>query len=132
MGRPPQSEGSDFWKRLVEAWGEAGLPTSQNAIAKEMGMDGNGVTGRWFRGDATPQAAQLIKLAKRGKVTVDWLLSGDPPRSRAVPGTPLYSLLTCWDATAETGRAHVLEAAQGQRLRHPRLPSTDARKSKSG
>jgi hypothetical protein len=132
MGRSTQSQGSEFWQRLVEAWGEAGLPTSQNGIAKELGMDGNGVTGRWYRGETIPPPAQLIKLAKRGKVTVDWLLTGDPPRSRAIPGTPLYALLTAWDGTADQGRTHVIESAQGQLVRHPRLPPPESRKAKSG
>lgn len=131
VGRPPESAGSEFWQRLVQAWGDADLPTSQNGIAKAMGMRGNGTTGRWFRGDALPTLAQLVRLAKRGNVTVDWLLTGEPPRERPAQGTPLYALLVAWAGINDDGRKHVLESAMAQRATNPRAAFRQFPDSKS-
>lgn len=131
MGRIPQSEGSPFWQRLAEALRDAGQSASQIAVAKIVGMDGNGVTGRWFRGDALPTAAQLITLAERAKVTIDWLLTGSLPRRRYPPGTSTYSLLTAWNSLDDEGQKHVMDDALAQLTVHPRLLSSEPRKRAS-
>lgn len=129
--RVPQSEGSPFWQRLAEALRDAGLSSSQIAVAKIVGMDGNGVTGRWFRGETLPTAPQLIALAERAKVTIDWLLTGSLPRRRYPPGTSTYSLLTAWNGLDDDGQKHVMDDALAQLTVHPRLLSSEPKKRAS-
>lgn len=86
-------------------------------------MDGNGSTGRWYHGDGLPELETLIDLARRGKVTVDWLLTGQLPRSSFPPNSPEGRLFVAWDGTNEEGRGHVLAVAEAQRAVNPREKS---------
>jgi hypothetical protein len=122
MPREPELEPSAFWRRLVEAWDEQGLPTSQLGIAKKLGFIGNGTTGRWYRAETLPQADELITLAKHGKVTVDWLLTGNEPKRPISPDSDLGRLLRIWSDLKPENRPHVLEAAEGKQALQDKRP----------
>lgn len=121
MGREADLPPSEFWSRLVLAWGAKGLPTSQNGVAKELGMAGNGTTGRWYRGDTKPLPEELVEIARRGDVTVDWLLTGEQPQSRVPPESELGRLLKIWSELRPENRPHLIESAEDRlaRQRHP-------------
>jgi len=114
VSRTAEAEPCEFWRRLVEAWEPKGLPTSQNGVAEWFGMKGNGSTGRWYRGDGLPETPKLIRMARAGDVTVDWLLTGNEPRSPIRPGTDLYQLLRLWAVLSSTSREHVMRTVQGE------------------
>lgn len=114
MSRKAEAEPCEFWKRLVAAWELKGLPTSQNGVAEWFGMKGNGSTGRWYRGDGKPETEKLIRMAQAGGVTVDWLLTGNEPRTPIRPGTDLDQLLRLWANLSPESREHVMRTAHGQ------------------
>lgn len=55
---------------------KAGL--SQEALAEELGVSRQAVS-KWETGDAVPEIAKLLSLAKAFNVTTDWLLSEEEP-----------------------------------------------------
>jgi hypothetical protein len=114
MPKDAQIPACDFWVRLTAAWGAKGLPTTQNGIAKALGWTGNGTTGRWYRGETFPQADELITLARRGDVTVDWLLTGREPRTSVAANSELGQLLAIWDKLKPENRRDFLKVGAGQ------------------
>lgn len=114
MGRRAEKPASEFWKRLAEAWGDEGLPTSQNGVANELGMKGNGSTQRWYRGETLPETETLIEIAKRGNVTIDWLLTERLPKHPIDKNTQLGAIHANWGRLDDTGRSHVTDAMRGQ------------------
>jgi hypothetical protein len=113
VGKRTESEPSPFWSRLMDAWTPEGLPTSQNGVATKLDMS-QGSTRRWFLGEGYPETEVLKQIADLGKVTVDWLLSGELPKSRIGPNTPLGKLMIVWEQLDPGGREHVYQAAVGQ------------------
>lgn len=116
MGKRAESEPCAFWKRLAEAWGTRELPTSQNGVATRLNMS-QGSTRRWFTGDGLPETETIMEIARLGKVTVDWLLSGHQPKTPIAPGSDLDRLLAIWGNLDHDDRSHILRAAEGQLAR---------------
>lgn len=116
MGKKAESEPCAFWKRLTEAWGTRELPTSQNGVATRLNMS-QGSTRRWFTGDGLPETETIMEIARLGKVTVDWLLSGHQPKTPIAPGSDLDRLLAIWGKLDADDRSHILRAAEGQLAR---------------
>lgn len=122
MGREAESEGSAFWQRLVECWAEKGLPTSQNGVAKSLPSEesdsktmSQGSVRRWFTGENYPAMPTLIEIARRGDVTIDWLVRGTLPKRPAQPGSPLERLLNVWELLPDEqhrGRGALLRDAE--------------------
>ena len=111
MGRPTESEPSDFWKRLVQCWGARNLPTSQNGIAKRLDMS-QGSVRRWFAGEGFPETDTLIRIANLGRVSIDWLLTGKHHSSGV--DKDLDDLLDIWDQLDGQAREHVVRSARGE------------------
>jgi hypothetical protein len=123
VGKRTESEPSPFWSRLMEAWRPKGLPTSQNGVATQLDMS-QGSTRRWFLGEGYPETDVLKEIAELGEVTVDWLLSGELPKSRIAKGTPLGRLVMVWEQLDAGGRDHVYQAAVGQLALQEPIPET--------
>lgn len=115
MGRRAESEPSPFWRRLTEAWTEQDLPVSQNGIATKMNMS-QGSVGRWFHGEGLPELETAIDLAQRGKVCVDWLLTGRLPKYPISRDPAIREIFEICLQLDETGRTTVLRAARGELL----------------
>jgi len=115
MGRRSESEPSPFWRRLTEAWAEQDLPVSQNGIATKMKMS-QGSVGRWYHGEGLPELDTAIELAERGKVCVDWLLTGRLPKYPLSRDPVLRELFEICLQLDEAGRTAVLRAARGELL----------------
>lgn len=113
MGKQAETEASDFWKRLVEAWASKGLPTSQNGIAGKLDMS-QGSTRRWYTGEGFPEIEILRKLASLGGVTIDWLLDERLPKSPIGKQTTLGKFLTLWEQLDEAGKERIHRAALGE------------------
>jgi hypothetical protein len=113
VGKRTESEPSPFWSRLMEAWTPQGLPTSQNGVATKLDMS-QGSTRRWFLGEGYPETDVLKRIADLGEVTVDWLLSGEFPKSRIGRTTTLGRFLEVWEQLDDRGKEHVHQAAVGQ------------------
>lgn len=113
MGKKTETDPSPFWRRLAEAWERQGLPTSQNGVAAKLGMS-QGSTRRWYTGDGYPETKVLIELATRGKVTVDWLLTGRLPKAPIRDSDPLARLIMIWNRIDDAGKAHLLRTAEGE------------------
>lgn len=113
VGKPTESPPSAFWKRLTEAWGPLGYPTSQNGVATKLKMS-QGSTRRWFTGEGLPETEVIREIANLGGVTIDWLLNETLPRSPIGKKTDLGKLLEVWEKLDKAGREHVYEASQGQ------------------
>lgn len=136
MGKQAESEPSDFWTRLADAWEPKGLPTSQNGVARELKMS-QGSTRRWYTGDGYPETQVLREIARKGNVTIDWLLNGTLPRTPTAAHTPLGRLLLVWEQLDETARELLYKTAQGQLALStngtaPRRPTIHAVPKKAG
>lgn len=113
MAKRAETEPSEFWERLLEAWKPKGLPVTQNGVATELDMS-QGSTRRWYTGDGLPETEVLRVIAKKGDVTIDWLLNGTLPKRPTAAYTPLGRLLIAWDQLDDHSRDHVYKAALGQ------------------
>lgn len=111
MGRQAESEPSAFWKRLVQCWEARNLPTTQNGIAKKLDMS-QGSVRRWFAGEGFPETETLIEIARLGRVSIDWLLTGKHHASGV--DKDLDSLLELWEHLEGTAREHIVRAARGE------------------
>jgi transcriptional regulator with XRE-family HTH domain len=115
MGRRSESEPSPFWRRLAEAWAEQDLPVSQNGIATKMNMS-QGSVARWYHGEGLPELDTAIKLAERGRVCVDWLLTGRLPKYPISRDPVLREIFEICLQLEEPGRTAVLRTARGELL----------------
>lgn len=111
MGRPTESEPSEFWKRLVQCWSARNLPTTQNGIARKLTMS-QGSVRRWFAGEGFPETETLIEVARLGRVSIDWLLTGKHHPSGV--DKDLDELLDLWEHLDGPAREHVVRSARGE------------------
>lgn len=111
MGRPAESTPSPFWQRLVHCWQARNLPTSQNGVARKLNMS-QGSVRRWFAGEGFPETDTLIEIARLGRVSIDWLLTGKHHASGV--DKELDDLLDLWDHLEGPSREHVVRAARGE------------------
>lgn len=103
-----------FWQRLQEAFREAQLPTSGNAIAELLRMS-QGSVNRWQQDKGLPELDTVRDLALRSKVSVEWLLTGRGPKKPLRFDEETQELLAAWTELNENGRHHVRMAAQSAR-----------------
>lgn len=113
VGKRSESEPSEFWSRLTEAWKPKGLATSQNGVADKLDMS-QGSTRRWYTGEGYPEIDVLRRIAELGGVTIDWLLSGTLPKSPIGKTTALGRLMLAWEQLDDHGKEHVYQSAVGQ------------------
>lgn len=99
-----------FWQRLVECFREAGLPTSGNGIAGQLDMS-QGSVNRWQRNEGLPELDTVRDLALKGRVCVEWLLTGRGPKRPIRHDEETMDLLRVWSELNENGRHHVRMAA---------------------
>lgn len=95
----------------MEAFEAKGLPESQNGVAKLLGRSHSSVA-RWYHGEGLPELATCRKLAVKGGVSVDWLLTGRKPKY-PISADPMLSRImeVCIDLD-QSGRAEVLRFAR--------------------
>lgn len=74
----PGKESEQFKDRLRETIGERTLVR----FAQECGFS-DSLLGAYLRGSKLPGLENLVAMANTGGVTVDWLATGRPPRTRA-------------------------------------------------
>jgi len=124
MGKRAETEPSEFWRRLTEAWSVKGLPISQNGVATKLDKS-QGSTRRWFTGDGYPEIETLREIAKLGDVTVDWLLLGTLPRSPIGPKTALGQFLQIWEKLDGHGKQILQSMAEALPTTkpHPERPT---------
>lgn len=65
----------DLQNKIYSCRKNAGL--SQEALAERIGVSRQAIS-KWETGEATPEVAKLLSLAKTFGVTTDWMLSDDP------------------------------------------------------
>lgn len=121
MGRPTESEPSPFWTRLVQCWGARNLPTTQNGIAKKLDMS-QGSVRRWFAGEGHPETETLIEIARLGRVSIDWLLTGKHHASGV--DKELDDLIEIWDQLEGPSREHIVRSARGEAALTPSAGNT--------
>lgn len=115
MSRKAESEPSPFWKRLTDAWSEQELPISQNGIAQKLKMS-QGSVARWFHGEGLPELETCIELAERGKVCVDWLITGRAPKYPISRDPLIREIFEICESLDDNGRTAVLRMARGELL----------------
>jgi hypothetical protein len=113
VGKKPEVQPSPFWQRLVKAWDRQGLPTSQNGVATKLDMS-QGSTRRWYTGDGLPDTPQIIQIARLGRCSIHWLLTGEGLEA-VNPDQDTADLLRHWAILTPEARRAVLRTA---RLEH--------------
>jgi hypothetical protein len=110
MSKRAETPPSPFWQRLTDAWQSAHLPVTQNGVAVKLGMS-QGSVRRWYTGDGLPEFETAVDIAKRGKVCVEWLLTGRGAKTPIVDDYDSSKLLEAWNQLDGDSRAHVLRTA---------------------
>lgn len=128
VSKRAETEPSDFWRRLTEAWKAKGLPTTQNGVANKLAMS-QGSTHRWYTGAGYPEIPILKTLAELGNVTVDWLLTERLPKTPVGNETQLGKLLLLWEQLDDSGKERIHRAALGELALKPQSKSTPSKKS---
>lgn len=100
---------------MAQSWAEQDLPTSQNGVAQKMKMS-QGSVGRWFHGEGLPELETCIELAERGRVCVDWLITGRLPKYPISKDPILREIVETCQTLDEAGRTAVLRTARGELL----------------
>jgi transcriptional regulator with XRE-family HTH domain len=70
---------TEFWNRLTTAFAEAGMETSQSAIARSLEL-GQSAVAKWAHGVGLPTLRKSIQIAKITGVNVEWLITGRGPK----------------------------------------------------
>src|SRR5688572_14356236 len=88
MGRPGRRRESRLLKEIRErlrAHVVTYCDANQSEFARRVGVSRSTVTG-WFAGEPhAPDAGQLVVLARRGRMNLNWLLLGEEPQLRGAP-----------------------------------------------
>lgn len=53
------------------------LGLTQISFGQRLGLDSNSVVSNWEKGKREPSYTNLLKIAKMGNVSLDWLVTGD-------------------------------------------------------
>lgn len=133
---------SQFWRRVVETWHAANLPTSQLGIARTLKPSATqSWPQRWHDGTSLPQRDTLIKIAEKGKTTLDYLIAGWPPKRGLFHDPDLKRLLEAWDCLADDTetRRHIMQMVDGmmalrrqQEALGPSKSDTEGRRPEAG
>lgn len=115
MGRNAGSPPSKFWHRAVEALREQGLPTSQNGVAKLLDIT-HGTVWPWYHGESLPRLDTCRRLAIKGRVSVDWLITGREPKYPISKDPVLAKIMEICISLPDESRAVVLKAARKERI----------------
>lgn len=95
----------------MQCWSARNLPTTQNGIAKKLDMS-QGSVRRWFAGEGYPETETLIEIARLGRVSIDWLLTGKHHASGV--DKELDDLIELWDQLEGPSREHIVRSARGE------------------
>ncbi|MGB0694016.1 MAG: helix-turn-helix domain-containing protein [Rhodospirillaceae bacterium] len=81
---PPISERDRYLQGLSErlSWLEKNHFRTREEFAEAAGV-GKTTVHRWLTGDGDPQSMGLFNLARSTDVSLDWLMTGDGPRTRS-------------------------------------------------
>ncbi len=116
MGRKSTSPPSASWERLIEAFGEQGLPTSQNGVAKLLGKPHRTVWD-WYHDQAQPDLRTWRIVATKGRVSIDWLITGRQPKY-PISKDPLLSKILEGCVNLDDGaRKRILQAVRQELIR---------------
>lgn len=111
MGKEAESPPSKFWVRLVAALERQGLPTTQNGVATWLDMS-QGSVARWYHGDGYPETETCAFLAVKGKVSIDWLISGREPDYPVSSDPVLNELVQVWRDLSDGARLSIVVTAK--------------------
>lgn len=101
----PVLPASDFWRRLEEAIGPQFENFNTNSLAKDLGMS-QGTIHYWYLGKYLPELNTAVKLAKRGGVCVEWLISGARPKYPISKNPVLRELFEICEQINPKGEGH--------------------------
>jgi hypothetical protein len=97
---------STFWTRTKEAFDEAKLDSTQEGVAKFLGIKQPSIP------DGFPTMANAIKLAHKANVCVEWLLTGRGPRRLPPKDGAAEHLWQIWNNLPPVRQAQVIGFAQ--------------------
>lgn len=101
--------GQAFYARLIEAFKDADLSTTQTSIAAFLNINQSAVA-KWKSGESFPSWDNVVKLAQRANVSVTWLYLGSGDKHEMDEQTK--KMLDAWHEMSESARAELLEYLQ--------------------
>lgn len=116
MGRKSTSPPSKLWLRLIEGLQEQGLPITQNGVAKLVGRPHRTVWD-WYHNQGEPDISTYRMLALKGKVSVDWLITGRQPKYPISRDPLLSKILEGCGNLDEEARKRILQAVRQELIR---------------
>jgi transcriptional regulator with XRE-family HTH domain len=102
---------STFWERTKDAFNEAGLDSTQEAVAKFLGISQPSISD-WNKPGGYPTIENAIKLAHRANVCVEWLLTERGPRRLPPKDGAAEHLWQLWNGLNPVRQGQVLGFAQ--------------------
>ena len=91
-----------------------------------------GSVGRWYHGEGFPEMDTCIELAERGRVCVDWLLTGRLPKYPISRDSAMREIFETCQALDDDGRTAVLRAARGELLQKQAADIAEAKTRQEG
>lgn len=113
--RKPGSPPSRFWGRIEEALGAQGLPTTQIGVGRLLDKT-QSTTAGWYHGDTVPREIDTYRrLALKGKVCVDWLITGRLPKYPISADPALNRIMETCIGLDRAGMEAVLQVARREK-----------------
>ena len=110
-GSPP----SRLWGRIEEALREQGLPTTQIGVGRLVGRS-QGTTAGWYHGETLPREIETYRsLALKGKVCVDWLITGRQPKYPISSDPLLNRIMETCIGLDQSSKEAVLQVARREK-----------------
>ena len=98
-----------MWSRVKEALRDARLPSTQSYAARICGIKQASVSD-WNKPGGYPTIENAVTLAERTRVTVDWLLTGRPPKRARPESDPIAQRLwDVWPQLSDIARGRILQ-----------------------
>ena len=105
----PKKNYPTVWSRVKEALREARLPTTQSYAARICDIKQASVSG-WNKAGGYPTIENAVTLAERTQVTVDWLLTGRPPKRARPESDPIAQRRwDVWPQLSDIARGRILQ-----------------------
>ncbi|MFT4579311.1 MAG: transcriptional regulator with XRE-family HTH domain [Nitrospinales bacterium] len=89
-----------------------GLRLNQTAFAKQLSLSGPAVVSKYEKNLREPEVAILVKIAKLGNKSLDWLLTGNSSSKKAGGSNKLDMLITQLESIYHEGDPKKLSAIQ--------------------
>lgn len=122
----PVPTGAEFYRRLVAALRDVGLPTTQDEIAKLLDV-GQSSVSKWKNNQSYPSRATAAKAAKLTHVSLPWLYFGIGKKKENADMDELaWALMAAFDRLPTDLKRELVDFAQYKANKFPEKIEDDS------